>query len=92
MKYYAVFLPMKDEEKSTKHRQAHLDFLEEMRAENRVFIFGRLSDNAGGLIIYQGQSLEEVDAYAKQDPYVTTGARGYEIHEWIMQSDYSFEK
>ena len=92
MKYFAVFLPMKDEEKSATHRQAHLDFLEDMRAQERVFIFGRLADGAGGLIIYQGNSLEEVDAFAKEDPYVTLGARGYEIHEWIMSSDYTFEK
>lgn len=92
MKYFAVFLPMKDEAKSQVHRQAHLDFVQEMRDNNRIFIFGRLADGAGGLIIYQGDSLEEVDEWAKQDPYVTQGARGYEIHEWIMQSDYTFQK
>lgn len=92
MKYFAVFLPMKDEEKSQIHRQAHLDFLQKMRDENRIFLFGRLTDGAGGLIIYQGNSLAEVDELAKQDPYVTLGAREYEIHEWAMQTDYSFQK
>lgn len=92
MKYFAVYLPMKDEEKSATYRQDHLDFLEEMRKENRIFIFGRLADGAGGLIIYQGESLEEVDAWAKQDPYIALGARGYEIHEWMMQTDYTFTK
>lgn len=92
MKYFAVYLPMKDEEKSQTHRQAHLDFLQEMRDQGRIFLFGRLTDNTGGLIIYQGNSVEQVDEWAKQDPYITTGARGYEIHEWAMQTDYTFTK
>lgn len=89
MKYYAAFLTMKDEEKSNVHRQEHLKFLENMREKNRVLLFGRLIDGAGGLIIYQGKSLEEVTEWVKQDPYVQLGARGYEIHEWDMQTDYT---
>jgi len=91
MKYFAVFLPMKDEQKSKTHRQEHLDFLKDMRNAGRIFIYGRLVDGAGGLIIYQGESLEQVDEWAKQDPYVTLGARDYEIHEWDMQTDYTFK-
>lgn len=92
MKYFAVLLPMKDEEKSKQYRQEHLDFLEKMRAENRVFLFGRLVDGAGGLIIYQGENSEEIETLARQDPYVTMGARDFEIHEWDVQTDYTFTK
>lgn len=88
MKYFAVFLPMKDEAKSDLYRQEHLDFLEKQREKNRVFMYGRLTDGAGGLIIYMGNDLTEVEAFAKQDPYVELGARGFEIHEWAMQTDY----
>ncbi|HLQ98605.1 MAG TPA: hypothetical protein VK135_07950 [Candidatus Dormibacteraeota bacterium] len=42
--------------------------------------------------MYQGESLEQVDEWASQDPYVTKGARGYEIHEWDMKTDYTFDK
>lgn len=92
MKYFAVSLPMKDVAKSTEHRQAHLDFLAEQRAAGHIFMFGRLADDAGGLIIYQGKDLAAVDAIAKSDPYVTIGARDYHIHEWFMQTDYTFTK
>lgn len=92
MTYFAVLLPMKDEKKSKEFRQEHLDFLEKMRAENRVFLFGRLVDGAGGLIIYQGDNRKEIETLAQQDPYVTTGARGFEIHEWDVQTDYTFTK
>ncbi|MFD2130519.1 YciI family protein [Pseudogracilibacillus auburnensis] len=89
MKYFATFLSMKDPEKSQTHRQEHLDFLEEMRKEKRVLLYGRLVDGAGGLIIYQGSTLEEVEQWVKQDPYVKLGARGYAVHEWDMQTDYA---
>lgn len=92
MKYFAVMLPMKDAEKSAKFRQEHLDYLTEQRKENRIFMYGRLVDGAGGLIIYQGESLEEVEVFAKADPYVELGARDLEIHEWAMQTDYKISK
>jgi len=92
MKYYAVLLPMKDLEKSKLHRQAHLDFLEEQRHAGHIFMYGRMADDAGGLLIYQGEDLETVDAIAKEDPYVTLGARDYIIHEWFMQTDYQIVK
>lgn len=92
MKYFAVLLPMKDEEKSKQYRQEHLDYLEEMRKEGRILLFGRLVDGAGGLIIYQGTDEDEVNTWAKNDPYVKLGARDYEFHEWAMQTDYTISK
>ncbi|MBM7715264.1 YciI family protein [Siminovitchia sp. FSL H7-0308] len=82
MKYFAVFLPMKDEEKSRENRPAHLEFLARKREEKKAVMFGRFVDGTGGLVIYQGESLEQVESWVKEDPYVITGARHYEIHEW----------
>lgn len=84
MRYFAVFLPMKDEELSKLKRDDHLAFMEEAENKGQIIMKGRFTDGAGGLIIYQGNSLEEVEAIAKQDPYVIHGARGFEIHEWAM--------
>ncbi|MDQ0256596.1 uncharacterized protein YciI [Evansella vedderi] len=84
MKYYAAFLPMLDEEKSQQHRQEHLDYLDKMSSEGRIFANGRFPDGAGGLVIYKGESLEQVEGYVKEDPYVIHGARSYKIHEWDM--------
>lgn len=92
MKYFAVLLPMKDAEKSQQYRQEHLDYLADMRKEERILLFGRLVDGAGGLIIYQGTDENEVEAWVKNDPYVKLGARDYEIHEWAMQTDYKISK
>ncbi|WP_338113060.1 YciI family protein [Paenibacillus artemisiicola] len=79
---------MLDPEKSVAYRAEHLQFLADNRAAGRLHANGRFVDGAGGLVIYRGSSLEEVEDLVKQDPYVKLGARGYEIHEWeIVLSD-----
>ncbi|GGA65802.1 YciI family protein [Ornithinibacillus halotolerans] len=84
MNYFAVFLPMKDEEKSKQYRTEHLSYLEEKVKEGKIFAKGRFVDGTGGLVIYQANRLEQVEEMVKKDPYVITGARDYEIHEWEM--------
>jgi len=92
MKYFAAFLKMKDEAKSTEHRQAHLDFVEDMVEKDHLFSYGRLTDGSGGLLIYQANSLEQATKLASADPYIVFGARELSIHEWAMQSPYTFKK
>lgn len=87
MKYFAVFLPMLDEEKSKEYRPVHVEYLEQKRAEEKTFAFGRFADGTGGLIIYRADSFEEVEEMVKQDPFIKHGARRYQIHEWEMSTD-----
>ena len=82
MKYFAAFLKMKDLEKNVSYRQQHLDFLAEKDKEKKVFARGRFTDYSGGLVIYVANSLEEAEKIAASDPYVTSGARILELHEW----------
>ncbi|WP_188456923.1 YciI family protein [Virgibacillus oceani] len=82
--YYAVFLPMLDQEKSMHYRPDHLSFLQKQTEAGRIFAKGRFTDGAGGLVIYIGETKNEIEQIVKQDPYISQGARGYEIHEWEM--------
>ncbi|TFJ94355.1 YciI family protein [Lentibacillus salicampi] len=91
MNYYAVFLPMKDEEKSKEFRPQHLAFLKQMKQKKKVFMNGRFTDGAGGLVIYAADSLDEAMSYLKEDPYIINGARDFEIHEWAMETDVEFD-
>jgi uncharacterized protein YciI len=84
MKYFAVFLPLINAEKSQQFRPQHLEYLAKHRDEGRIFANGRFTDGTGGLVIYIAESSDEVVELARQDPYVSSGARGYEIHEWDM--------
>jgi uncharacterized protein YciI len=87
MKYFAAFLPMKDPQLSQEHRQQHLDYLAQRRSEGKIFASGRFADGAGGLVIYLAETEQEVIEIVKQDPYVISGARGYEVHEWDMVTE-----
>lgn len=85
MKYFAAFLPMRDLEKSQELRPAHMEFLSQTEREGKIFARGRFSDGAGGLVIYRAASLEEARKIAESDPYVKSGARSLEFHEWEMK-------
>jgi len=84
MKYYAVFLPVISIEKSQQFRPQHLEYLDKLRDEGRIFANGKFSDGSGGLVIYIAESTDEAIELARRDPFVANGARGYEIHEWEM--------
>lgn len=87
MKYFAVLLPLKDAEKSKKARPEHLEFLKKMREEKKVLMNGRFTDGSGGLVIYVGENVKQVESWVKEDPYIKIGARSYEIQEWEMVTD-----
>lgn len=91
MGYYAVFLPMKDKEKSKEFRPQHLAFLKQMRDEKKILMNGPFTDGTGGLVIYAAANLDEATSYLKQDPYIINGARDWEIHEWVMETDVEFD-
>ena len=85
MKYFAAFLKMNDPSKSQELRPQHLEFLERGVQEGKIFARGRFEDGAGGLVIYKADSLEEARRIAESGPYVTSGARSLELHEWSMK-------
>ncbi|MFC7370662.1 YciI family protein [Fictibacillus iocasae] len=84
MNYYAVFLPMKDEEKSTQYRDAHLTYLEKLYAQGQILTYGRFSDGSGGLVVYKAPDLETAQKLAAGDPFITMGARDMEVKEWVL--------
>ncbi|MUG69348.1 YciI family protein [Paenibacillus validus] len=84
MKMFVVFLPMLDAEKSQVQRNEHLAYLAEQRAQGHIFANGRFADGWGGMVIYKAEAIEDVRTWAENDPYVRSGARSYEVHEWDM--------
>jgi uncharacterized protein len=85
MNYYVVNLKMVDEELSAKYRPDHLEYLDMLKNDGKIFAFGRFTDGAGGMIIYKSPTLEKAKGYAENDPYIIKKARSYEIHEWDMK-------
>jgi len=85
MRYYAAFLKMQDPSKNQELRPQHIEFLERGGKEGKIYARGRFADGSGGLVIYLAESLEEARRLAESDPYVTSGARSLELHEWDMK-------
>ncbi|MFB3854626.1 MAG: YciI family protein [Vicinamibacterales bacterium] len=85
MAFFAAFLKMADPEKSARFRPDHKAFLEAREKEGKIFARGRFSDDAGGLVVYVADSLDEAMAIAQSDPYIVNGARTLEMHPWEMK-------
>jgi uncharacterized protein YciI len=85
MKYFTAFLPMRDPAKNQEMRPAHVEFLAEAEKQGKIFARGKFLDGAGGLVIYKAGALEEARKLAESDPYVASGARSLELHEWDMK-------
>ncbi len=76
---------MKDANKNKEFRPQHIEFLEQMDRNGKIFARGRFTDGAGGLVVYQAESEDEARSIAEKDPYVINGARFFELHEWKMK-------
>jgi uncharacterized protein YciI len=55
------------------YRDAHLQRLEQWAQQGKVVLAGPLTDKTGSLIVVEADSLEEVQAFAKEDPYMIHG-------------------
>lgn len=67
------------------HRPAHLARLEALDAQGRVVLAGPLTDKTGSLIVIEADSLEEAEAFAKEDPYTLQGVFArVEVHPFMQ--------
>ncbi len=82
MKYFAAFLRMLDMAKNKELRPQHIEFLNQREKDGCIFARGRFTDDAGGLVIYRAETVDEARGIAESDPYVKNGARSLELHEW----------
>ena len=55
------------------YREAHLQRLERWAQQGKIILAGPLTDKTGSLIVVEADSLEEVQAFAKKDPYLIHG-------------------
>jgi uncharacterized protein YciI len=66
------------------HRPAHLARMETWDAQGRVVLAGRFTDKTGSLIVIEADSLEEAEAFAREDPYTVHGVfERVEVHPFL---------
>jgi len=67
------------------YREAHLKRLEAWAQQGKVILAGPLTDQTGSLIVVEAESLEEVQAFAKEDPYTLHGVfQEVTIHPFLQ--------
>ncbi|MGG1664409.1 YciI family protein [Brevibacillus sp. NRS-1366] len=79
---YAAFLSIIDQDLNAKVRPAHLEYVNELYKQGKVFMAGPFTDKTAGLVIYKAESLEEARKLAEADPVIVEGARTLELREW----------
>jgi uncharacterized protein len=85
MPYYALFYEVVDDfiERRGAYREEHLRLAHEARARGELVLAGALADPAdGALIIFQGESPEVAEAFARRDPYVKNGL----VTKWAVRN------
>jgi len=85
MKYFAAIQSILDADRIAAARPSHIEYLERLVAEGKIHLRGRFPDGSGGLTIYRADTLEEAQVLAGSDPFVSSGARHLELHEWDMK-------
>ncbi len=61
------------------HMPAHMKFLKKHYAAGRFLISGRKIPRDGGIIVAIGESRDEIDAIAREDPFCAKGLADYRI-------------
>jgi len=82
MPYYAAILHMLDKEKNLQVRPRHIEYLDMLDQNGKIFARGPFSDDSGGLVVYIADSYEEALKLAENDPHVVCESRRLELKEW----------
>jgi uncharacterized protein YciI len=65
-----------------RHMAAHMKFLKKHYASGRFVVSGRKVPRDGGIIIAVGQSREEIEAIAREDPFCSRGLADVRVIEF----------
>ncbi len=68
------------------HRQAHLERIRDARDRGQVAMAGALGDPPhGAAIVFVDVDPEQIEAFAREDPYTRTGlVRSWRIERWNL--------
>jgi len=87
MPYYALFYDTVDNfvERRQPYRAAHLAHIDAAHRDGRLVLAGALKPADGALLVFRAAAQADVDAFAKADPYVTSGlVTAWRVREWAV--------
>ncbi|MDR3409441.1 MAG: YciI family protein [Formivibrio sp.] len=65
------------------HLASHREFLQRHYAQGTLLLSGRKEPRNGGVILARADSLAEVEALIREDPFHRAGAAEYQIIEFV---------
>lgn len=68
---------------------AHVEYLKELRREQKVLAAGPLEGGGRRLRIYRASGLAEAERLVARDPYVAAGIIDYELDAWRLHDSFS---
>jgi uncharacterized protein YciI len=87
MMHYILFYDVVDDyvERRAKFRDAHLKHARQAHERGELVLGGALAEPVdGAVLIFRGPSPEPAEAFAKADPYVTSGiVKTWRVRKWI---------
>jgi uncharacterized protein YciI len=87
MAYYALFYDVVDDfaNKKLPFREQHLQLAHQAHTRGEVVLAGALADPAAALLIFKVNDRTQVESFARQDPYVTSGlVSRWEVRPWTV--------
>jgi hypothetical protein len=83
MKYAAIAKYTPDAATIAKARPAHRQYLTGLVEQGKLVISGPFADDAGGLLVYEAETPDQVDALIREDPFARQGVfLSWEIRPW----------
>ncbi|ASB88173.1 YciI family protein [Bacillus sonorensis] len=64
---------------------AHYDYLNRLKEENRLEMYGPFGDGSGGAYLIQADSFEEAQKIGHSDPLIESGASILVVKEWLTK-------
>lgn len=88
MAYYAAIQYMIDAKKNSQTLPDHIDYLDQLAEEGKIFSRGPFTDGSGGMIIYIADDYEEALELAGNDPHIIGKSRSFDLKEWgLLEKD-----
>ncbi|MEO5558843.1 MAG: YciI family protein [Dokdonella sp.] len=84
MNRYLV-LVMREPEFDLSLVDAHMQFIAELRAADRIELSGGFSDKSGGAYLLRAATLDEASEIAWRDPLHLQRASRISVHEWLAK-------
>lgn len=81
-----LFILSRTENFDPEQLPAHYEYMNRLKKENRLVMYGPFSDATGGASLILAGSLEEAKRIGQLDPLVKNGSSTVIIKEWMAKS------